>query len=176
VQRRRRINPVVADFIRDNAATFTPKELIEQLAHRPELAVLGIPSLRSIQSLVSEHRRDPKPTPNAQDWLVLPVVGWLAERSGRWPILAPEVSDRIAQLRRDFPSLPVAEAHVLARADDARLAPYLAFEPWQDDGERYIAAYGRGLFGRLILTGSTEPAFRRWAERKKAAGAEAPTA
>lgn len=163
-------DPVLRETIAAMAADFNATEIRRQLALDAFARSVGVPSLRTVQSIVSETRRSGRTT--APAWNVTDadpetarlVCEVLAETStGHAPVTAPH-AERIAWLRRGWPDMPAQEAFDVARllaADPAlseRVLPYLTYTPWRDGGERYIHAYRRRHF-RLFLTAASRPAF-----------------
>lgn len=172
-------DPVLRDEIAALAVDFNATEIRRQLTADPFTRSIGVPSLRTIQTIVSGTRksgRAPAPSWNVMTSdpetarLVCDVLA--AATTGHAPLTTPQ-ADRIAWLRRGWPDMPAQETFNVARllvADPSvgdRLMPYLAFTPWRDGGERYVDAYQRRRFRGLFLTAASHPAWQRLVNEKK---------
>lgn len=179
---RRRIHPNLVAFIAERADELHAKDIRRLIAAEPGLRGLETPSLRTIQSLVTEVRGR---TPIGRDidalWdflaadaeTVALVLAVLRDVTARRQTLTQRHAERIAWLRTGWPDIPSAEVFGVARVVatnlpgvDWRLLPYLTFTPWRDKGKAYVAAFAAHRFTGLFLTDSSRPAFERWTNEK----------
>lgn len=172
---RRRTHPHVVDFVLGKTPDFTPKEIVGLIDRDPYLRTLGVPSLRTVQSIVSERRAATPTTPDG--WTLFDadphdvglVLSVIAERPDLGWDFDPAQIARLGWLLRAVSDIPPAEAVSFARrlaANEpdlaARLVPYLALTPWRDGGVRYVAAVAAGRVRRLLLTSHNDAEFQRW--------------
>jgi hypothetical protein len=155
-----RLSAPVRDRIVELAASdFGPTEIARTLDEEFPKAV---PSLRTIQGIVSDERKrrgepwsmyDSDPADLA---LVLPVLrAGIEWTRGQIRGISQPQADRIVRIVRAAPDIPAEVAFRLGLSGQktGAIEAYLAYAPWRDAGGAYIAAFRRRWIGPLIAIG-----------------------
>lgn len=121
------------------------------------------PSERTLRGWAERWQPDPSglwafDNPATDPEIVLPLLADLVEATkGRVRSLTNAEAAVLTRLGRAVPDMPVvgmygwSRAFIAARDHEPTesLLHYLAFTPWRDRGERYLAAFGRGWIEEL---------------------------
>jgi hypothetical protein len=143
------------------------------IAHSARLAILGVPSLKTVQNYVAEYESQVPPVEERRYWtlqdgdgdVVLPLLRYLKTQLStefvpmgrRLPAFGQvdqETASWYVRIVRAVPTIPVAEAWSLAidyrweGYPAAEIDEYFAFTPWVDGGEAYVTAAEEG---RLLV-------------------------